>query len=81
MKALDILENAMNAVNTAVEAIDQYARQIGVKGKQVTIEDLALMAASKAGMDLMCVTRALDAAFSLIRDLELIVVAEDDDDE
>ncbi len=82
VEALDVLENAMKAVNNAVEAIDRYAQEIGIANqeKKVTIEDLTLMVAKKTQMDPMCVSRAVHAAFDMIRDLDLIVVAGEEDE-
>jgi hypothetical protein len=88
MKALEVLKDAIDAVNNATDAIDRFAKANGMKPqvkedeKTVDLIDLAEMVSEETGMKEGCVYTALECAFDLIKDLDLTVtVAEDEDDD
>jgi len=84
MKALEVLKDAIDAVNNATDAIDGFAEKYGLKPKEKTVSliDLAEMVSKETGMKEGCVYTALECAFDLIKDLDLTVtVAEDEDDD
>jgi hypothetical protein len=83
MKALKVLKDAIDAVNTATDAIDDFAEKFGMKPKEKTVNlaDLAEMVADETGMKESCVFDALTSAFDLIKDLGLTIVMEDEDDD
>ncbi len=84
MKALEVLKEAIDAVNTATDAIDEFAEKYGLKPEEKTVDliDLAEMVSEETGMKEGCVYTALECAFDLIKDLDLTVtVAEDEDDD
>jgi len=87
MQALEVLKEACESVVRAMEAIDGFAAAHGMavnlekKPRHVTIPELSRMAADEISMKPGCAYSAIAAAFDLIKELDLIVDAEDTDDE
>lgn len=84
MKALAVLKTAVDKVEDALEAIDAFADSISImpeKEKTVELPELAAMVAKKIKMRPCCVCEVLVTAFDLIRELNLMVVVEEDEDD
>ena len=87
MQALEVLKGACEAVTGAMNAIEDFAAAHGMRvrlekqPRHVTIPELAEMVAGETEMKPECVFTAIACAFDLIRDLDLIVDAEDEDDD
>ena len=84
MKALAVLKAAVDKVDAALEAIDAFADKLGItpeKEKTVELPELAAMVAKEIKMRPGCVHAVLVTAFDLIRELDLTVVVEEDEDD
>ena len=84
MKALAVLKAAVDKVDDALEAIDAFADTIGIKPekeKTVELPELAAMVAKEIKMRPGCVHAVLVTAFDLIRELDLTVMVEEDNDD
>lgn len=84
MKALAVLKAAVDKVDAALEAIDAFADKLGItpeKDKTVDLSELAAMVAKEIKMRPGCVHAVLVTAFDLIRELDLTVVVEEDEDD
>ena len=84
MKALAVLKNAVDKVDDALEAIDALADTIGIKPekeKTVELPELAAMVAKEIKVRPGCVHAVLVTAFDLIREMDLTVVVEEDEDD
>ena len=84
MKALAVLKNAVDKVDDALEAIDAFADSIGItpeKEKTVELPELAAMVAKEIKVRPGCVHAVLVTAFDLIREMDLTVVVEEDEDD
>ena len=81
MKAVEILKAAVESVNNALDAIDCFARANGLQDCHVTIPGLAGMVSAELEMKPECVCAVLEAAFAMIKDLNLTVDVEDSEDD
>lgn len=85
LMALQVLKDAIDAVNEATDAIDYFAEKYGMKPKEKKVDlcELAKMVADETGRKESCVMDVLISTFDLIEDLGLTVVLdeEDEDDE
>ena len=88
MKALDVLKTAIDSVNAATDAIDNFAEKFGAKPekrekeKMISLFELTDMVADETGMKKECVYEALATALDFISDLGLtLLVKEDEDDD
>lgn len=84
MKALAVLKDAVDKVDRAKDAIDAFADALGLnpeKEKTVDLPKLAAMVAVELKMRPGCVYTVLTAVFDLIRERNLTVVMEDDDND
>ena len=84
MKALAVLKTAVDKVDDALEAINAFADEIGIKPrkeKTVGLPELAAMVSKETRMRPGCAYEVLVAAFGLIRELDLTVMVEGDEDD
>ena len=84
MKALAVLKAAVDKVDDALDAIDAFADEIGIKPrkeKTVGLPELAAMVSKETRMRPSCAYEVLVTAFSLIRELDLTVMVEEDEDD
>ena len=96
MQALEVLKEACECVTKAMNAMDAFADQHGMtveltkevakqetekEPRHVTIPELVAMVAGELDMKPDCIFAAIVTAFDLIGDLDLIVDAEDVDDD
>jgi len=84
MKALAVLKAAVDKVDDALDAIDAFADEIGIrpkKEKTVGLPELAAMVSKETGMRPGCAYEVLVTAFGLIRELDLTVMVEGDEDD
>ena len=84
MKALAVLKAAVDKVDDALDAIDAFADEIGIKPrkeKTVGLPELAAMVSKETRMRPGCAYEVLVTAFSLIRELDLTVMVEEDEDD
>ena len=84
MKALAVLKAAVDKVDDALDAIDAFADEIGIKPrkeKTVGLPELAAMVSKETRMRPSCAYEVLVTAFDLIRELDLTVMVEGDEDD
>ena len=87
MKAMEVLQGACDKVTDAMNAIEAFARQYGMKVSlekephHVTIAELADMVAGEIDMKPECAFAAIATAFELIEDLCLLVDVEGEDND
>ena len=83
MMALDALKAAMDRVDEAVEAIEKFgeAFDLSPKGKTVPLDVFVKMVADVLEKKECCVRNILYTAFDMIKDLDLTIVDEDEEDE
>ncbi len=75
METLDGIEKLLNGLSAMMDACNTINR-----GDTVSVEDLGRMAARQIDVDPDCAVSVLNTAFKIVRDLELKVEVEDDDD-
>ena len=84
MKAIEALENAVEAVTQAMEAIDNFAEEHGIaqgKPKTIMLDDLVHLVAENVDVCPRCAGKALYAALTFLRENDLVVQIDEDDDE
>lgn len=81
MRAMEILEAAVESMNNVMEAIDGFARTNGLTDSHVTIPELASLVAAELEMKPECAYAVLETAFDMISTLRLTVDVEDDEDD
>ena len=84
MKALAVLKAAVDKVDDALDAIDVFADEIGIKPrkeKTVGLPELAAMVSKETRIRPDCAYEILVTAFDLIRELDLTVMFEGHEDD
>lgn len=83
LMALKMLKAALDSVDDAIEAIEEFAGKYGIELEERTVDlcELTEMVVGETGMKPSCVYDALSCAFDLIKDLNLTVIAEEDKDD
>lgn len=86
MEALDMLQAAMEQVETTKKAIDQFITTLGIDLKQdceepeccgdISLDELAVLVSEKTGYCPCIIEKILDATISILGDFD-----DDDDDE
>ncbi len=87
-KAIEVLREAVDAVNRAMEAIDHFAEEQKIArqpmpkpGSTMTMGDFSDMIAGLIGKDPECVDHIIRTAFYTMKDMKLIITEDDEDDE
>lgn len=83
MMALKMLKAAVDSVDNALEAIEDFAEKFGIEPEErkVDLYELTEIVAGETGMKKSCVFDVLTCAFDLIKDLKLTLVVEEDEDD
>ncbi len=88
MKALEITKNAVNKIEDALEAIDAFVDILGCgeeeekeQEKMVELPELAAILAIELRLPLNCVYTVLYNAFDFIKEHDVTVVIEEEDDD
>lgn len=83
LMALKTLKAALDSVDEAIEAIEEFATKHGIEPEERTVDlcELTEMVVGETGLKPGCVYDALCCAFDLMKDLNLTVVAEEDEDD
>ena len=85
-EALKVLKEAMDQVNRTVKAIEDYAAAYSLghiidSEGHVTLDEFTDLVAERSGLDEGLVFCVLAEAFSIMKDLELTVCGDDEDEE
>ena len=85
MQALEMIHEALNAVEDAVEAIEYLADvhdiELQHERSKVTVHELARVVHELTGQKYDCVERVLEVAFDVIEKCELTILKVKDDED
>ena len=82
MQALDLLDNACEQVNKAMDAIEVFAKKHGLKHREeertISLRNLAAMVAEESGVRPTCAYNTLRTAFRILKKQDLSLTIEED---